>query len=105
MDSTPQYGEVIRTERLSPSLQRVILGGVGLEHFEPSAASDSYVNVLFPPPDATYTVPFDIDAARELPPSSGRVAAATPFVVLMSRPARSRSILSSTEMSASLVLG
>lgn len=62
--STPLHGQVVRTERLTPRLIRVVLGGPGLASFEPAAATDQYVNVLFPPEGAPYTVPFDVDEAR-----------------------------------------
>src|SRR3954470_13133168 len=38
---------VVRTERLTPTLVRVVLGGSGLDDFEPSACADSYVKVVF----------------------------------------------------------
>lgn len=62
------YGEVVRVDRLTPSLVRVILGGAGLDGFEPTSFTDQYVNVLFVPPDAPYSVPFDPVAVRTLDP-------------------------------------
>lgn len=62
--STPLHGQVIRTERLTSRLVRVVLGGPGLASYEPATATDQYVNVLFPPEGAPYTVPFDVDEAR-----------------------------------------
>lgn len=61
------YGEVISAELLTPQLVRVVLGGEGLDGFEPSAPSDSYVNCFFLPDGASYGVPFDGDAVRKLP--------------------------------------
>ncbi len=48
---TARVATVVRTEQLSPSLVRVVLGGDGLADFEPSACSDSYVKVVFVHPD------------------------------------------------------
>ncbi|MHB1138085.1 MAG: siderophore-interacting protein [Microthrixaceae bacterium] len=62
--STPLHGQVIRTERLTPRLIRVVLGGPGLASYEPAAATDQYVQALFAPEGAPYTVPFDVDEAR-----------------------------------------
>jgi NADPH-dependent ferric siderophore reductase len=55
---------VERIERLTPRLVRVVLGGPGLESYEPATATDQYVNVLFAPEGAPYQVPFDVDEAR-----------------------------------------
>lgn len=62
------YGEVVTTHRLTPCLVRVVLGGAGLSGFTTTGWSDEYVNALFPPADAPYQVPFDVDAARALDP-------------------------------------
>ncbi len=62
--STPLHGQVVRTERLTSRLVRVVLGGPGLASYEPATGTDQYVNVLFPPEGAPYTVPFDVDEAR-----------------------------------------
>lgn len=61
------FGEVISTEPLSPHLVRVVLGGPGLEAFEPGDDADQYVNCFFLPDGAPYGVPFDADAVRDLP--------------------------------------
>lgn len=60
------FGTVERTERLSPDMVRVVLGGDGLADFEPTDWTDQYVNARFIPADADYTVPFDLDAVGEL---------------------------------------
>lgn len=62
------WGEVVATERLTPTIVRVVLGGVGLEAFEPQPYTDQYVNALFIPEGAPYGVPFDPEAVRQLPP-------------------------------------
>ena len=59
---------VVRTERLTPHMQRIVLGGEGLAHFSAGEFTDHYVKVLFPPEGVTYPEPFDIAAIRaELP--------------------------------------
>ncbi|QLD12826.1 siderophore-interacting protein [Microbacterium oleivorans] len=58
------HGEVIRTERLSHSLIRVVLGGGGLADFAGSQFTDAYVNCLFLPDGSTLTVPWDDETAR-----------------------------------------
>jgi NADPH-dependent ferric siderophore reductase len=61
------YGTVVHTERLTPRMVRVVFGGDGLRSFVPTDFTDQYVNALFPPDDATYEVPFDVEAVRALP--------------------------------------
>ena len=60
------YGEVLATERLSPHLVRVVLGGPGLDGFTSSGDADEYVNCFFLPDDAPYGVPFEDEAVRGL---------------------------------------
>ncbi|MFO7252462.1 MAG: siderophore-interacting protein [Actinomycetes bacterium] len=61
-------GEVRRTERLTPRLVRVVLGGDGLRGFEAGRYTDHYVKLLFPPPGVRYPEPLDLEAIRsELP--------------------------------------
>jgi NADPH-dependent ferric siderophore reductase len=63
--------EVLRTERLSASLVRVVVGGPGLAGFEPSPYSDSYVKVLFVHPEVPRPLPrtadgrIDVDGVTE----------------------------------------
>ncbi len=65
--TTPvMYGTVEDVEQLTPHLVRVIFGGDGLAGFVLEGWTDSYVNLLFVPPGAPYTVPFDADEARKL---------------------------------------
>lgn len=61
------YGEVVATERLTPQMIRVVLGGAGLDEFVLSEETDQYVNCYFLADDAPYSVPFDDEAVRELP--------------------------------------
>lgn len=61
------YGEVVVTERLTPQLVRVVIGGPGLDDFVLGEDADQYVNCFFLPDAAPYAVPFDDEAVRELP--------------------------------------
>lgn len=59
---------VLRTQRLSPHMIRVVSGGEGLATFTPNAFTDSYVKVLFPPPGVTYPESLDMKTLKaELP--------------------------------------
>jgi NADPH-dependent ferric siderophore reductase len=66
---------VTRTQRLSPSLVRVVLGGPGLSTYAPSPCADSYVKAVFLPPEAPVDLPrdgagrVDLDALRALLPA------------------------------------
>src|SRR5688500_16865690 len=59
------YGEVMEVERLTPHMVRVVLGGDGLAEFTPTDFPVQYVNALFVPPGAPYSVPFDVDTVRD----------------------------------------
>ncbi|MGW4804739.1 siderophore-interacting protein [Kitasatospora sp. NPDC004272] len=64
----PHTAHVVRTERLTPHMQRVVLGGDGLAAFDAGAYTDHYVKVLFDAPGARYPEPFDLERIRaELP--------------------------------------
>ncbi|GGQ16102.1 siderophore-interacting protein [Streptosporangium pseudovulgare] len=61
-------GEVVRVERLTPHMIRVVLGGDGLAGFEAGEFTDHYVKLLFPPAGVSYPEPFDLAAVqRDLP--------------------------------------
>jgi NADPH-dependent ferric siderophore reductase len=69
--------EVIRTERLSPHLVRVHLGGAGtralLAEADPErlASTDAYVKLMLPQPGSGVVPPFDLPALRaSLPPEA-----------------------------------
>ena len=62
------HGEVLRTQQLTPSLVRVVLGGPGLAGFAAPADPDAYVNVAIPPAGAAYGPVFDPDEVREQEP-------------------------------------
>ncbi|MFE2264665.1 siderophore-interacting protein [Streptomyces griseosporeus] len=60
--------QVVRTERLTPHMQRVVLGGEGLAGFTAGTCTDHYVKLLFAPEGVTYPEPFDLERIRaELP--------------------------------------
>ncbi|MFT3853150.1 MAG: siderophore-interacting protein [Ilumatobacteraceae bacterium] len=46
------HGEVVEVVRLTPSMVRVVLGGHGLDGYQPTDFTDQYVNALFAPPGA-----------------------------------------------------
>ncbi len=56
--------QVIRTERLTPHMQRVVLGGDGLADFSADTCTDHYVKLLFPAEGVTYPEPFDMERVR-----------------------------------------
>ncbi|GLZ75904.1 siderophore-interacting protein [Actinorhabdospora filicis] len=57
--------EVLRTERLSPHLIRVVLGGPGLAEFVDNDFTDHYVKLQFGPAGVSYPKPFDLGWIRE----------------------------------------
>ncbi|MER6675953.1 siderophore-interacting protein [Streptomyces sp. NPDC000983] len=62
---TPHSAQVVRTERLTPHMQRVVLGGEGLAAISADTCTDHYVKLLFGPPGVTYPEPFDLERIRE----------------------------------------
>jgi NADPH-dependent ferric siderophore reductase len=62
---TAHLGEVLYTERLTPHMIRVVLGGDGLAEFHAGDFTDHYVKLLFPRPGAVYPEPFDMAQIRE----------------------------------------
>ncbi|MFI8188952.1 siderophore-interacting protein [Streptomyces sp. NPDC085946] len=61
----PHSAQVVRTERLTPHMQRVVLGGEGLADFAADTCTDHYVKLLFPAEGVTYPEPFDVQRIRE----------------------------------------
>lgn len=59
---------VQRTERVSPHVIRVVLGGDGLQGFAAGAFTDHYVKLLFPPPGAPYGADYDLAEVRATHP-------------------------------------
>ncbi|MFF2202651.1 siderophore-interacting protein [Streptomyces sp. NPDC058145] len=60
----PYTAQVVRTERLTPHMQRVVLGGEGLAGFAADTCTDHYVKLLFGPEGVTYPEPFDLERVR-----------------------------------------
>lgn len=61
---TSYEARVVHTERLTPHMVRVVLGGEGLAGFSLEGFTDHYVKLLFPPAGVSYPEPFDIDRVR-----------------------------------------
>lgn len=58
-------GEVLRVERLTPHMIRVVLGGPGLAEFPAGQFTDHYIKLLFPVEGVTYPEPFSMQRIRE----------------------------------------
>ncbi|WP_336321628.1 siderophore-interacting protein [Streptomyces lavendofoliae] len=56
---------VVRTERLTPHMVRVVLGGEGLDGFAADEFTDHYIKLIFAAPGVTYPEPFDMTRIRE----------------------------------------
>jgi NADPH-dependent ferric siderophore reductase len=66
----PISATVLRTEQLSTSMVRIVVGGPGIAAFTPNEYSDAYVKLVFLRPGVDYPRPLDLTAVREqLPPS------------------------------------
>ena len=61
---------VLRSERLTPHLVRVVLGGPGLAGVVDNGWTDRYVKLAFRRPGVTYPEPLDVGAVRETMPRS-----------------------------------
>ncbi|MDQ0778463.1 NADPH-dependent ferric siderophore reductase [Streptomyces aurantiacus] len=61
----PHSARVVRTERLTPHMHRVVLGGDGLADFTAGTSTDHYVKLLFGAEGVTYPEPFDMAQIRE----------------------------------------
>ncbi|MEV7417284.1 siderophore-interacting protein [Streptomyces sp. NPDC089919] len=59
---------VIRSERLTPHMVRVVLGGEGLQGFGAGAFTDHYVKLMFPAEGVSYPEPWDLDRIRAVYP-------------------------------------
>ena len=68
---TAMAATVLRTERLSASLVRVVVGGPGLDSFKPSPCADSYVKAVFVHEDAPRPFPLTSGVAGSGAVSSG----------------------------------
>jgi NADPH-dependent ferric siderophore reductase len=68
MPRVPIATAVRRTERLSPSFVRIVLGGGDLSRFQSPGFTDTYVKVVFLHPEGDYPAPLDLDVVRESMP-------------------------------------
>jgi len=66
----PLRMEVVRSERLTPHMQRVVLGGPAFEDFaeRTNAHTDKYVKLTFVHPDVAYDEPLDVEQLRSTVP-------------------------------------
>jgi len=64
----PLTATVLRSEWLSPTFVRIVLGGGDLARFAGPAFADAYIKVMFLHPDAEYDRPIDPDAIRATMP-------------------------------------
>ncbi|MFI5620146.1 siderophore-interacting protein [Streptomyces sp. NPDC051567] len=55
---------VVRTERLTPHMMRIVVGGDGLADFGAGEFTDHYIKILFPADGVTYPVPWDLAQIR-----------------------------------------
>ena len=61
----PKTTTVLETERLSPHLIRVVVGGEDLDGFGVGEFTDHYVKLHIPPPGVEYRAPFDTEEVKE----------------------------------------
>ncbi|GAA3205541.1 siderophore-interacting protein [Nonomuraea helvata] len=61
-------GVVLRTERLTRNMVRVVVGGDGLADFATSGLTDHYVKLVFPYEGVEYPQPFSVKTCRETMP-------------------------------------
>jgi NADPH-dependent ferric siderophore reductase len=61
---------VLRSERLTPHLVRVVLGGPGVAGIADNGCTDRYVKLAFRRPGVEYPEPLDVGAVRETMPRS-----------------------------------
>ncbi len=62
------FGEVVQKIQLTPTMVRVILGGEGLDDYEPKPCTDEYIAGLFLPEGSPLRVPFTADEAQAVAP-------------------------------------
>ncbi|MFS0694981.1 siderophore-interacting protein [Streptomyces nitrosporeus] len=60
-----QGARVVRTERITPHMVRVVLGGDGLADFALAGFADHYIKLCFAPEGADYAHPYDMAKIRE----------------------------------------
>ncbi|MEV4068082.1 siderophore-interacting protein, partial [Nonomuraea dietziae] len=65
---TEHRGVVLRTERLTPHMVRVVFGGEGLARFATEGLTDHYVKLVFPCEGVDLPTPFTMAGCRESMP-------------------------------------
>jgi NADPH-dependent ferric siderophore reductase len=65
---TEHRGVVLRTERLTPHMVRVVFGGEGLARFATEGLTDHYVKLVFPFEGVDLPTPFTMAGCRESMP-------------------------------------
>ncbi|MFI6318337.1 siderophore-interacting protein [Nonomuraea sp. NPDC050556] len=61
-------GIVLRTERITPHMIRIVAGGDGLRDFATSGLTDHYVKLVFKVPGVDYPEPFEVATVRATMP-------------------------------------
>lgn len=66
----PLRMEVLRSERLTPHMQRIVFGGPAFDEFagRTNAHTDKYVKLTFVHPDVAYDEPLDVEQLRSTLP-------------------------------------
>ncbi|MFP5367419.1 MAG: siderophore-interacting protein [Actinomycetes bacterium] len=59
---------VLRRERLSPHMVRIVAGGEGFSGFANNGFADRYIKIVFPQPGIAYPSPLDLWTIRETMP-------------------------------------
>ncbi|MEE1752575.1 siderophore-interacting protein [Streptomyces sp. SP18CS02] len=62
---TAHEARVVRTERITPHMVRVVLGGEAIAGLAADEFTDHYIKLLFAPEGVTYPEPFDVARIRE----------------------------------------
>lgn len=63
-ETAPRVAVVLGSERVTPQVIRVRLGGPGLEGFAAGPFTDHYVKLQLPPLGAGYEAPFDLERVK-----------------------------------------
>src|SRR5688500_17940534 len=61
---TTTTAHVVRTQRPTPHVIRLVLGGEGLVGLPVGEHTDHYVKLVFPQPGVVYPAPFDLETIR-----------------------------------------
>ena len=66
----PLAVDVLRTQRISATMIRIVFGGAELERFNGSPFTDSYVKLMFPRAGVRYPSPLDMERVRAEVPTA-----------------------------------